>query len=176
VKNEERVENKFLTGEPDVYKGEMLMKAKKITDIKSCWDYPIFLKKINTGLDDGNEEQVQGYCDITGAPEGQVSYCLVDMPGIMRTDFKKRLFYQGEYISEESPSFLRKWEELERSMIFSDIPHRQRVFSIPIERFSEIKRQQVYDRVKVCREWLWKFDEMYQNLNNTTEILEISAK
>lgn len=63
-KNTERIENDFLSGEPDIYAGERIYAATKITDIKTCFDYPIFLKKINNGLDAGNEEQVQGYCDI----------------------------------------------------------------------------------------------------------------
>lgn len=161
----ERITNEFLSGLPDVFAGEDVMQASKITDIKNCWDYPIFLKKINNGLDNGNKEQVQGYCDITGAPEGCVAFTLVDMPEIMQNDFKRKLFYEGAYISEESPAFLEKWNELHHSMTFGDIPRHQRVFKIPIEPFTEFERQKIYDRVKVCREWLWRFDEMYQKLN-----------
>lgn len=165
VKNIEQISNEFLKGEPDVYAGDEIMKAEKITDIKSCWDYPIFLKKIHTSLETGWMEQVQGYMDITTAPKGQVSHCLVDMPEIMRLDFKKKMFYKGEYVSEESPDFLRKWKQLEHSMIFSDIPEHKRVFSVPVEPFSSFRRQEVYDKVKICREWLQTFHETYQNLN-----------
>lgn len=161
----ERIFNDYLSGLPDVFAGDDIMQASKITDIKTCWDYPIFLKKINNGPDNGNKEQVQGYCDITKSPEGCVAFTLVDMPEIMRSDFKRKMFYEGEYISEESPDFLEKWGELERSMTFGDIPRHQRVFKIPIEPFTDYERQKIYDRVKICREWLWKFDETYQNLN-----------
>jgi hypothetical protein len=164
-KNDERVENDYLSGEPDIYVGTALMQATKITDIKSCWDYPTFLKKTLEGLDKGYESQIQGYMDISGAREGEVAYCLVNMPEMMINDYKRKLFYQGEYVTEESPAFLEKWLPMLRSMIFDDIPHHQRVFKQKIEPFTEEKRQQVYDRVKACREWLWKFDETVKNLN-----------
>lgn len=164
-KNTERVYNEFLSGEPDIFVGDEIYKATKITDIKSCFDYPSLLKKIHTGIDNGYEYQIQGYCDITGATDGEIAYCLVDMPETMRNDYKRRLFYKGEYVTEESPEFLEKWNVLERSMMFSDIPHHKRVFKVSIAPFSEIKKQQVYDRVKVCREWLNQFHETYQKLN-----------
>jgi hypothetical protein len=166
----DRIQNDFLSGLPDVFSGEEIMSADAITDLKNCFDYPVFLKKINNGLDNGNEEQVQGYCDITGSKKGWVAFALVDMPETMRQDIKRKMFYDGNYVTEESPEFLEKWAEAEHSMIFGDIPMHQRVYKIPIEPFSEIKRQTVYDRVKVCREWLWTFDEVYKKLNFTPSL------
>jgi hypothetical protein len=165
IKNEERIYNDFLSGIPDVYAGQSVMGCSRITDIKNCWDYPIFLKKINNGLDSGSKEQVQGYMDITDAPEGEIAFTLVDMPEIMRTDYKRKLFYRGNYVTEESVEFLEKWEKLERSMMFNDIPIRQRVFKVPVPPFTPSEQQKLYDRVKICREWLAIFDETYQNLN-----------
>lgn len=165
LKNQDRICNEFLSGEPDLFAGDKVMEASKIIDIKTCWDYPIFLKKINNGLDSGNKEQVQGYCDISGASEGQIAFTLVNMPDIMRLDFKRKMFYEGNYVTEESVEFLEKWEEVERSMVFDDIPIHQRVFKVPVAPFSPSEQQRIYDRVKVCREWLFLFDSMYQNLN-----------
>lgn len=164
-KNDERVYNDYLSGEPDVFIGESVMSAEKITDIKSCFDYPSFLKKINTDIDPGWEEQVQGYCDITGAKIGEIAHCLVNTHPILIGDMKVRLMRKMDCATEESPEFKEKWSTIYRSMIFDDILHHKRVFKVPVEPFSEIKRQQVYDRVKVCREWLFQFDEAYQKLN-----------
>ena len=55
-KNTERVENDYLSGEPDTYVGETIMSARKIIDIKSSFDYPIFLDKINKSLDKDYEQ------------------------------------------------------------------------------------------------------------------------
>lgn len=169
-KNTERIYNDFLSGEPDLFLGETIIGGEKIVDIKTCYDAPIFLKKINTGLENGYEEQVKGYLDISLAPIGEVAYTLVNMPEIMRNDFKRKLFYQGEYISEESPDFLRKWAEAENDMVFDKIPHEQRVHRIKIDPFSPSEQQRVYDRVKVCREWLFNFHETRQKLGQLVHI------
>lgn len=164
-KNEQRVENKYLSGIPDVFVGEEIMKATKISDLKSVWDYPGFLKKVNQGIETKYDRQVKGYMDITGAPEGEIAYCLVDTPLWQQKDFHDLLLRKMNVISDESPAFRNEWEIIERSMTFEDIPKHKRVFKQKVEPFSDFDRNYLYDRVKIGREWLWKFDEMYQNLN-----------
>lgn len=164
-KNTERVENEFLSGEPDVYTGESIMQAIAIMDMKNTFDYPLFLAKINNPIDKMNRQQVQGYGDITGATDLQLAYALCNMPEIMRNDYKRKLFYQGEYISDESPDFLVKWNELEQSMVFDEINPRQKIYKVKIEPFTQMEKYSVYDMVKACREWLYSFDEQYKNLN-----------
>ena len=165
-KNTERVENDYLSGEPDTYVGETIMTAEKIIDIKSSFDYPIFLDKINKSLDKDYEQQIQGYCDITGAAEGEVAYCLVDMPEIIMNDYKRKLLFSGAYISEEDTRFLRDWEDFRHSMIFEDIPPTERVYRIKVEPFTPAEQQKLYDRVKQCRDWLFTFHEQYKKINN----------
>lgn len=165
VKNDERVYNDYLSGEPDIFIGDNIYNADEIVDIKSLWDYPIFLKSIHKALENGYNDQVGGYCDITGARKGSIARCLVSMSPEMREDWRRRLSFRGGYATDESPEFIEAWAELEHSMIFDKIPIHKRVFKVDVEPFSAERRQIVYDRVKVCREWLWKFDEQYQNLN-----------
>jgi hypothetical protein len=164
-KNEERVYNDFLSGEPDIYIGSSVMGAQKIVDIKSCWDYPGFLRKIHAKSDNGYNHQLRGYMDITGANEGEIAYCLVDMPETTQNDYKRKLFYKLNPVTEESPEFLEAWHHLQHSMNFVDIPIHKRVFKVKVEPFTPFERQRVYDRVKICREWLANFDEMYQKIN-----------
>lgn len=165
-KNEQRVYNDFLSGEPDVFVGEEIMSATKITDLKSCWDYPGFLKKINQSIELKYELQIRGYMDITGATEGEIAYTLVNTPMRLAKDIHDALLRRMNVISEESPEFIKEWEILERSMFFDDIPKRKRVYKQKIEPFSDFDIQFLYDRVKIGREWLQTFDEMYQKLNN----------
>jgi len=171
-KNQERVSNDYLSGEPDIYLGEHILAAQKITDIKSCWDYPGFLKKIHKKIDNGYDYQIKGYCDITGAPVGEIAYCLVDMPDSIKNDYRRRLFYKINPVTEESPEFKAALAELEHSMTFLDIPIHKRVYKVPVQPFSDFERQRVYDRVKQCREWLCNFDQQYQQINLPTEIEE----
>jgi len=164
-KNTERIYNDFLSGEPDIFAGESIMSAEKVTDVKSIWDHPTFLCKLNTGVANGNTEQLQGYGDITGAKDLEVANCLVNMPTIQINDYKRRLLYKMEVATEENPEFKAAWEVMLRSMIFDNIPAHQRVHKIKIAPFTDFERQAVYDRVKVCREWLNNFHLTYQQLN-----------
>lgn len=173
-KFKERISNDYLSGEIDIYLGNNIFEATNVTDIKAAFDHPSFLKKINNGLANGQREQVAGYCDITGAGEGWVANCLVDNTTEDILDMKWRVAKKMNAITIESPDFLKEWEKWERSMIFSHIPHNQRVYKLPIELFTEFERNAIYDRVKYCREWLWKFDERYQSMNITVALPEIS--
>lgn len=164
-KNTERIYNDYLTGEPDIFEGENIYAAEKITDIKSKWDYPTFLKCIHQPLENSYTDQLQGYCDISGAGKAEVVKCLVSMPEMQVLDSKRRLLFKMGCATDESPDFLRVWNLLERSMKFDHIPIHKRVYRLPVEPFTEVRRQQVYDRVKQCREWLRQFAEMYETLN-----------
>lgn len=164
-KNEERVSNDFLTGEPDVFKGEEIMLAEKISDIKSAWDYPTYLKKLHCPVIKSNDLQLKCYMDITGAPEADVAHCLVNMPIRILDDLRYSLLKKMDVVSMESPEFIAAWEIIERSCNFDKIPVHKRVYRIPIEPFTDSEKQQLYDRVKYCREWLWRFHEQYENIN-----------
>ncbi len=164
-KNEVRVSNKFLTGEPDIFTGTEIMQAETITDIKSLWDYPLFLKSLNKKPEKGYIQQIQGYCDITGARVGQAAKCLVNTPSEMIEDIKYKIAKKFGAITVEAPDFLKEWEMWERSMLFDDIDVDQRVFKLPVEPFTDFEQKKVYDRVKICRDWLNTFHENYQKLN-----------
>lgn len=166
-KNTERVSNDFLSGEPDIYLGEAILKATKITDTKSVWDYPGFLKKINSPLENGYPDQLGGYGDITGATDLEVAFCLVDMPETIINDYKRRLFYRMNVATDEAPEYKRACAEMENSMRFGKIPIEKRVHKIKVEPFTKERRQAIYDRVKVCRDWLHIFDENYRNNEDT---------
>lgn len=165
--HKERIENDYLSGEVDYYFGRSIMEAEKIFDIKNSFDYPTFLKKINNGLENGQKEQVQGYCDITGAREGYIVNCLVDNPDEIIEEMRWKLAKRLNAVTVESPDFIKEWEVWERSMRFSQIPHNLRVNKIPVQPFTDFERQKVYDRVKICREYLAQFHETYSQFNNS---------
>jgi len=164
-KNDQRVENDFLSGIPDVFAGESLIGCSKLKDLKSIWDYPGFLCKIHSGLANGNKEQVQAYGDITGCQDLEVVNALVDMPEITINDYKRRLMYKMEVATDEDPEYKAAAAQMEWSMRFTDIPPHKRVFKMKVEPFTDFERQAVYDRVKVGRDWLCRFDETYQQFN-----------
>lgn len=174
-KNDERICNDYLSGEPDIFTGDNIMNAERIIDAKTCFDYPGFLQKTQEELNPVYGWQVKGYCDITGALIGEVAYCLVDMPETMINDYKRKLFYKMDVPTEENIDFKKKWEIMERSMRFKQIPIPQRVHKQKVEPFTPSEQKLVYDKVKYCREWLWKFDEMYKQLNIIPEMSDAHA-
>lgn len=167
-KNKLQLSNDFLTGEPDVI-------ADRIIDVKGAWDHPGFLRKINSEIDPGHDLQIKGYVDITGLSAGEVAHCLPSSPEWQILEFLEKAKWQMKVIWDEDPEWLLKAAEIERSMRFEDIPLEQRVFKIPVEPFTEEYRQKLYDRVKICREWLNIFHEKYQSLNKNVNLHQNDA-
>lgn len=165
LQHKERIFNEYLSGEIDFYLGESVYKAINITDTKNANDYPGFLKKINKGLEQGQKEQLQGYGDISGAGDLVVANTLVSFTPEMILDMEYKVMRKLGCATNESPEFLEEWAKFEKSMIFDKIPPHKRVHKIKVEPFTDFERQKVYDRVKFCREFLWKFDEEHENRN-----------
>jgi hypothetical protein len=164
-KNDIKVENDFLRGEPDVFSGEHIMAAKSLTDMKNSWDYPGFLKQINKPLEKNYIKQVQGYGDITGATELSITRCIVNMPIEMIKEYYDKVARKMGVIDTDTAYFQEIWEQWEQSMIFDDIPVNLRIHKTKVEPFSQEERDLLYDRVKYSRDWLWKFHETYSLLN-----------
>lgn len=163
----ERVYNEYLSGEVDAWYGKSIMEAEIIPDIKSTWDYPTFLLRINEPITKDYDWQVKGYMDITFAPVGFIANCLVSASEEEINKMKFRLLNKLNVATEEAPEFKYKWNLIEHSMRFDEIPIHQRVFKTYVNPMTAHERMLVYDRVKVCREWLWKFHEKYESLNLT---------
>lgn len=161
----ERVYNEFLSGEIDAYVGENINSAIVIPDVKSIWDYPNFLCKIHEPLTIANDWQLKGYGDILKVQDLFVANCLVDSPPEVIEGIKYKLLNKLRVATEEAPEFKKKWAMIERSLLFNHIPIHKRVFKKPVEPMNDTQRQLLYDRVKVCREWINQFHEMYGSLN-----------
>jgi len=160
VKNDVRLNNKWFTGEPDVFTGVSIKKATRIIDTKASWDLETFLPKLGTFLDRNYWWQGQGYMDLTGASEFEVSYCLVNTPRILIEDEKKKLFWKMGVATELNPDYVAACEELEKTMVFDDIPMEERRIKFQINKDKEaIERAR--ERVVRCREWLSDFQEKH---------------
>lgn len=163
--HKDRISNEYLTGEIDLYTGPHVMAATNVTDIKNSFDYPTFLKKIHTGLETGQKEQLQGYGDITGATDLIVANCLITAPREIIEEMMWKVAKKVNAATFESPEFLAEWPVFERSMVFHHIPIQRRVSKIKVEPFTDFERQRLYDRVKVCRDFLNLFHEQRLKLN-----------
>jgi hypothetical protein len=164
-KNEERLNNEYITGLPDIYEGESIHNAETITDIKSSYDLFTFLPNIGESLDSNYYYQIQGYMALSGAKRACIAYCLVDTPEHIIAGEKYRLFKSMNVISEESPEFIKEALKIEKSMTFGDIPKEERVLIFPVERNEEVI-EKIYSKVLKAREYLAQFELEHLSFNN----------
>ena len=164
-KNEERLNNSYITGLPDIYEGESIHNAETITDIKSSYDLFTFLPNIGETLDRDYYYQLQGYMALSGAKNACIAYCLVDTPQHIIDSEKYKLFKAMDVISEESPEFIREALKIDKNMTFNDIPKEERVLIFPVERDEEAINK-IYEKVIKAREFLAEFELSHLNFNN----------
>jgi hypothetical protein len=74
VKNAERRENDWLTGECDIFTG------RKIHDIKAPWSLATFPATVFAGRDKDYEWQLRGYMMLWNVDESEIDYCMVSTP------------------------------------------------------------------------------------------------
>lgn len=163
IKNQERLENDWFCGHPDVFTGETIFTADEVHDIKSSWSLDTFMPKLVEEPDFDYICQLQVYYDLTGAKSGSIDYCLVSAPLGQVLDEQKKLLYSMNVISEDSREFKEAAAELERNMIFDDIDYRERVIKHKVDRDDELI-QAMKNKVPTLRRWLADFHSKHMNL------------
>lgn len=148
VKNTERFENDWLTGEPDI--------ISPLYDTKVCWDIHTFFAAKTKPLSKGYEYQVRGYMELVDKDYGTVAHCLIDTPLGMIEDEKRKLFYRMNVPTMENPEYLAACEQLEKEMTFGDIPLPERLHEHKVLRSTDIEIA-MHERLALCREWLNAF-------------------
>lgn len=127
-KNEERRNNEWFTGEPDI-----IVPAQKIIDIKTAWSlatFPATVEDIQAvSKKAGYDYQGRVYMQLFDVPTFEVAYCMVSTP-------------------EE----LRKWEQPELHMV-DHIDPALRVTRCTIERCEKIEAKMIV-KVEAAREYL----------------------
>jgi len=163
-KNEDRFENDFIIGTPDI-----IVRAgtspTKIIDIKSSWDAASLLGNLGQPLNSNYYYQMQGYMALTGATEAEVCYCLVSMPEEIINSEKKRIYYLMNPATEENTEYKQAIEKLENNMIFDEIPEQERIIKFKVDRDDAVI-EKIYEKVRSCRLWLQEFEGIHTNLHN----------
>lgn len=160
-KNEERINNEFLTGIPDLFLGKSIYQADYIIDIKTSWDIETFLSNIGKPLDTAYWYQIQGYMAITGALVGEVAYCLVNTPQSILNNELYRLKERMDVVTDEAPEFLHEKERLINNMTFDDMPDNDKVIRFLVERDDAVI-ESIYKRVVKCREYLSEIEQLHK--------------
>lgn len=136
-KNESYLSNKFIKGTPDLYIGNTIQEASHIIDIKSSWDIFTFFRNKVKGINDLYYWQMQGYMYLTGAMSASLAFCLIDTPVILVEDEKRKLMWKMGVDTSENSEFKEACNELERLMIYDDIPINERLIEFDIKRNEE---------------------------------------
>lgn len=153
-KNTETVENEYLIGTPDLFDGETIMTATLIKDIKSSWDIFTFYATMAKPMNKHYEWQLDGYMGITGAKESGLVYCLVNTPHHLVEDAKRKLAWNMNVIDPEiSPEYEAQVKQIEKNMIFDDIPMTDRYIEFARKR-SEDRLGEAYEKIGLCRKFM----------------------
>ena len=108
---------------------------------------------------------MQGYMDISGAGRGNIVNALINMSPTEIEEMRWKVARKLGAATPESPEVLEVWPIWYRSMVFDHMPIHKRIHKIPIQPFTDFHRQKLYDKVKICRQWLSDFHPRYQKMN-----------
>lgn len=142
VKNTERFNNDWITGEPDVITEYLL------ADIKCSWDgntFPLF----NTELKNKDYFwQMQGYMWLTGMHQAELIYCLMNTPHAIVEDEVRRAHWKANLIDED----LDLREAVQSQHNFDHIPNNLRIKRFIIEKDEEAI-DKIKEKVELAREY-----------------------
>lgn len=142
VKNTERYNNDWITGEPDVITKDLL------ADIKCSWDgstFPLFDSELK------NKDyfwQLQGYMWLTGLERAELVYCLMNTPHEIVEDEVRRAHWKAALIDES----LELREAVQSQHNFDHIPNNLRVKRFIIEKDEEAI-DKIKKKVELAREY-----------------------
>lgn len=160
-KNEKTFSNDFFIGTPDIVTENLII------DLKSSYDWITLLSNIPSELDPMYVAQVNGYLDLLGYDTGYIAYVLLDTPESIRNKEKFYLLSSMDVISEESPSFVKAWEEKEKNMIFSNHPIEERILLFEVKKDQELL-ERAKQKVIKARQFLEEFYFTHQHFNTSS--------
>lgn len=153
-KNEERFSNDYITGLPDI------ITTDTIIDVKTCQDIWTFHDKVGESIPDLYYAQIQAYLWLTGRTRGQIAYCLADATPQMVMDEQLYAFKKGQFVTELSPEYLEKCDQIEKAMIYQDIPLSEKIWVVNIELDQEFI-EKIPQKVQKAREFLEEYDDKF---------------
>jgi hypothetical protein len=102
--------------------------------------------------------------DLLGLDKACVAYCLIDTPEHIRNSAKFSLLRKMDVVSEESPEFIKEWNEKEKNMIFSNAPLEERILLFPVYRNEELI-EKAKAKVLKARTFLQELEYKHLNFN-----------
>jgi len=178
-KNEIRLDNEYVTGEPDAILGNDINNCTEGYDVKCPFD--IFT--MPTKLDALNKDyywQAQTYMWLTGATKWTIAYCLINSPFQIIIDDIKREWYKMGMPDEDDIEYLKKCRNIEALHIYDlpqynqdnsynkidekgwdkpEIPQDKRILEYVVE-FNPDDIQRLKDRIVEGREYMKQLNDI----------------
>lgn len=161
-KNTIRFDNEYIAGTPDVI--ELQESGAIIYDVKSSYDLWSFLNNIPDKLDNIYYWQMQSYMFLTGADKAYIAYCLLSTPFEIVMQEQKSLLYKMNVVSEESPEYIEKCEEIEFNSTFEDIDPSERILLYSVDR-NDDDIEKIKSKVLKARKFLQELEQTHLNFN-----------
>ena len=144
VKNKERKENDYISGECDA------IHDKIIWDVKNAWDVFTYGK---ADLTDAYEWQGRGYMWLWGMDKFRLFYCINNMPDHLVCEEEKKMFYRHNFLTMEDPEYLALCEELREFHNYDRKPIWEK-FKIWEVDHSDDKIEVLKTKISKCRAYL----------------------
>lgn len=151
LKNEVRLKNDYITGIPDLFKGNSIETAEYVPDVKTSWDIFTFFTSKTKPLDSDYYWQDLGYLWLTGARKGSINHCLVNTPDGLIENEKKSFLYKNPGLSQEQID--EAFAEIDRNSKYDDMPIQDKVHTFEIER-NDADIVRLTERIIECRKYI----------------------
>ena len=92
IKNNERFENEFLTGEPDIILDDMII------DVKTSWSLETWPAIPDEGVNKDYMWQLFAYCWLLDKQEAELIYCMIDTDDLLLGDWDNRSIHKVSHI------------------------------------------------------------------------------
>jgi hypothetical protein len=92
VKNKERFENEFLTGEPDI------ILDNSIIDIKTPWSLETWPATPDEGVNKDYMWQLMAYCWLLNKSHAELIYCMIDTDDTLLNEWDNRFIHKVSHI------------------------------------------------------------------------------
>lgn len=165
IENEERLTNGLITGIPDAFLGESIMNADYVPDVKGSWDWDSFSENIDKALNPLYWWQLQGYFELTGAKEGDISYCLISIPDNMLQDeiysLQNRMQKQSNLIDVTITQEYKIAEAaLIKNLTFDEMDEKERRLKFKVQK-DDGAILKAYETIPKCRDYLFEVQEKH---------------
>ena len=161
IDNQERFNNDFITGKPDI----ISLEEKKIIDIKSSYDLWTFIGNLPDKVDSLYYWQMQSYMYLTGMQTATIAYCLVNTPESIINQEKYYLLKKMDAATNENPEYVKEALKLETNLRFDDIAIEERILMFRVDR-NEDDILRIEQKVEKAREFLNQLEQLHKNFND----------